>query len=220
LGELASTLAQRYPVQLRTLVLDLSVPEDVGTLLDEAQRLELGLVVYNAAASPVGAFLQQDEARLDKVLQTNCQTPSVVLRRLLPAMQARRRGGVVLMSSMAGFQGAEQLVAYAASKAYLRVLAEGLWAELRPHGVHVMACVAGATRTPGYLASLEAGKRSPGELEPAEVVQSALEALGTGPVHVPGMTNRAAARFLSLLPKRWSVALFSSNTRKLRSERS
>ena len=68
-------------------------------------------------------------------------------------MAARGRGGILLMSSLAGGQGTPIVAAYAASKAFEIVLAEGLWDELRPAGVDVLACRAGPTRTPSYEAS-------------------------------------------------------------------
>ena len=46
-----------------------------------------------------------------------------------------RRGGIVIMSSIAGFQGSGYLSTYAATKAFGRVLAEGRWYEWRPLGV-------------------------------------------------------------------------------------
>ena len=54
---------------------------------------------------------------------------------------------------MAGFQGTGHVVHYAASKAYVRVLAEGLWDELRDKGVHVLACCPGL----GEYADVPAG---------------------------------------------------------------
>ena len=80
------------------------------------------------------------------------------------------------MTSLAASQGNPLLASYAASKAFELVLAEGLWAELRERGVDVLACRAGATRTPGYAASRP--RRSVPLMEPADVAEKALDALG------------------------------------------
>ena len=64
---------------------------------------------------------------------------------------ARGRGGVILLSSMASNQGSALVAHYAATKAYLRVLAEGLWAEWRPRGVDVLACCPGLVQTPTFV---------------------------------------------------------------------
>ncbi|MGL1659513.1 SDR family NAD(P)-dependent oxidoreductase, partial [Vibrio parahaemolyticus] len=72
-----------------------------------------------------------------RMLDVNCRGPLTLARQLAPRLQSRGRGGVVLMSSMSGFQGAALLSTYAATKAFDTVLAEGLWAELRTQGVNV-----------------------------------------------------------------------------------
>jgi short-subunit dehydrogenase len=66
-------------------------------------------------------------------------------------MCRRGRGGLIVMSSLAGQQGSPGLSAYAATKAFGAILAEGLWGEAREHGVDVVTCVPGAVSTPSLL---------------------------------------------------------------------
>jgi uncharacterized protein len=128
----------------------------------------------------------------------------------------RGRGALVLMSSLAGFQGSPKLAAYASSKAFLTVLAESLWAELRPQGVDVLACCAGAIRTPGYAQALK--KEAPGTLDPSEVVRQALAALGKQPVVIPGAVNKLAAFFLRrLATRKRAIAIMGSSVEGLES---
>ncbi len=65
-------------------------------------------------------------------------------------MLARKRGGIIMLSSGSALQGVAYAASYAATKAYNLVLAESLWDELRDHGVDVLGFMPGATRTPGY----------------------------------------------------------------------
>jgi short-subunit dehydrogenase len=127
-------------------------------------------------------------------------------------MIERGRGGIVLMSSLAGSQGSPNIAAYAATKSFNAVLAEGLWKELKPWGVDVLACMAGAIRTPGYR---EAGgaKQAPGTLEARVVAEQTLNELGKGPIFVPGALNKIA-RFvlMRLLSRRAAIAIMSQNT--------
>lgn len=99
---------------------------------------------------------------------------------------------------------------YAATKAWNRVLAEGLWWELGKIGVDVLACVAGATDTPGYRSSAPK-PRSDGNVpvqSPDQVAAEALAALGKKPSIITGGKNRFAAVLLSrLLPRRAAVKL-------------
>jgi uncharacterized protein len=133
---------------------------------------------------------------------------------LAPAMRRKRRGGIVLMSSIAGFQGAPRLAAYAASKAWNIVLGESLWAELRPDGVDVLVSCAGAIRTPNYERAL--AKEAPGTLDSRVVAERTLEALGSGPAIVPGAINKIATFVLGrLLPRANAIAIMDRSTRSL-----
>ena len=125
--------------------------------------LEIGLVVANAAYAPIGSFLDIDLARLRQAIDLNCAAPLRLARHYLPAMAQRGRGGFVIMSSLAGQQGSPGITTYAATKAFGAVLAEGLWAEMRPHGVDVLACAPGAVETPGLAASKS--RRAPGTVD-------------------------------------------------------
>jgi short-subunit dehydrogenase len=129
-------------------------------------------------------------------------------------MAARGRGGIVLMSSVTAFQGSPYVATYGATKAFLLTLAEGLWFELAPRGVDVLAVCAGATRTPRYLKSAQG--RAPGEVEPDVVAREALAALGKRPLVIPGRFNRFASQLLRrLLPRRATVRIMGGQTRHL-----
>ena len=92
---------------------------------------------------------------------------------------------MILMSSMSGLVGSALTVTYSATKAFDISLAEGLAVELAPYGVDVMAVIAGLTRTPTMV---DSGARLEGfpMMEPDEVSEEALEALGLGSIVVAG----------------------------------
>jgi short-subunit dehydrogenase len=118
---------------------------------------------------------------------------------------------MVFMSSLAGFQGSPRLASYAASKAFNAILAEGLWKELKPHGVDVIASCAGAVLTPGYRQAQQG--QAPGALRAPAVAEQTLGMLGKGPVVIPGGVNRAARFLLTrVLPRKIAIAIMSGNT--------
>lgn len=215
LDSLADTLRQRHGVQVETAEVDLGAPGLAATVAALVAGREVGVLVCNAAVSPMGAFHELPAEQHLRALDVNCRSPLLLLHALVPSMIQRRRGAVVLMSSLTAFQGSPLISVYGATKAFNLALAEGLWDELRPHGVDVLACCAGATRTPNYLKS-RAEKGAPGELEPGEVAREALAALGRGPLLIPGRFNRFASFLLRrVLPRRTTVALMGQQTRKL-----
>ena len=208
-------VAKKLAVETRTVACDLADGSFVDALGEATRDLEIGLGVYNAAYSFIAPLLERPLEDALRVVDVNVRGPLRFAHALAPKMIARKRGGLVLMSSMAGFQGNPRLAAYAASKAFEIVLAESLWAELRPHGVDVIASCPGAVRTPNYLKTTE--KEAPGTLDPLEVATRTLGALGSGPTYVPGAVNKMARFFLGrMLPRSSAVGIMESNTRDLR----
>jgi short-subunit dehydrogenase len=214
LDRLASELRAAHGVEIRTGALDLGRPDLAEAVRPLAGGLEVGLLVYNAAHSVIGPFVDRPLEEQLRVLDVNCRGPLVLSHLLGGAMARRGRGGIVLMTSIAGSQGNPLLASYAASKAFNLVLAEGLWAEIAGRGVDVVACRAGATDTPGY-ASSRPRKRVP-LMAPDDVVDAALGGLGRGPSVVPGALNRIAAfAFGRLLPRRASISVMGWAARRL-----
>jgi short-subunit dehydrogenase len=214
LEALAAELRRAHRVEVRPEPLDLSRPDAGAAALGAVAGLEVGLLVYNAAASAIGPFLERPVEEHLRVIDVNCRAPLVLAHGLGGPMAARGRGGILLMTSLAASQGNPLLASYAASKAFDLVLAEGLWAELRGRGVDVLACRAGATRTPGYAASRP--RRSVPLMEADDVARGALAALGRRPSTVTGALNRIAAfAFARLLPRRASIQIMGRATRRL-----
>jgi uncharacterized protein len=210
LAQLAARLTGDYGIQVRTLSLDLAQAESVGALLAQTQELEIGLLVYNAAASVIGPFEENAlEAHL-RELDLNCRSPLVLVHALGRSMMARRRGGVVLMSSLSATLGSALISNYAATKAYSLILAEGLWEEWRRQGVDVLACCPAAIRTPNYLSSLskQSGRPPVPPMSPQAVAAEALAALGKQATLVPGRRNRVSAFLMGrVLPRKLALSL-------------
>jgi len=197
----AHELRERYPVEVRTEALDLT-DEDIELQLDRlVEDLEVGLLVYNAGAMHrADLFLDSPLAHAKKLLDLNCYGPLAFCHRLGRDMRARGRGGIVLVGSMAGLAGGAYLAAYSAAKSFQIRFAEGLWVELKPHGVNVLEVITGATDTPavarsGVTFSKEAGALN--AMDPQNVADEALAHLGDGPIWIAGEQNRAVAGILT-----------------------
>ena len=212
LERMAQRVAAKHGVEVRTLAADLAAPGFTDRLAAAGSGLEIGTLVYNAAFSFTGFLLDQPAQDAQRVIDVNVRGPLTLIQQLVPAMIERRRGTLVLMSSLAGNQGAPGLAAYAASKAFTTSLAESLHAELRPAGVDVLACVAGAVRTPGYAATV--GRDAPGTLDPDQVVEAALAGLGRAALVTPGGMNRFAGFVMRrLLPRAAATAIMGRATK-------
>ncbi|HSP18942.1 MAG TPA: SDR family NAD(P)-dependent oxidoreductase, partial [Myxococcaceae bacterium] len=117
LETLAADLRGRRAVEVRTLACDLADASFGARLAATCAELEVGLAVYNAAYSFVAPLLDRPLEDALRVVDVNVRGPLRFVHTLVPGMVARRRGALILMSSLAGFQGSPRLDAYASSKA-------------------------------------------------------------------------------------------------------
>ena len=213
----AQRLAEKFSVDVKTIAADLSDFEKAKKMINELLTNEkrgssVGLMVYNAAFAPIGLFENTGEEQLALAASVNVKTPLLLTKLLSAQMIENKRGGIVLMSSFDGSQGRAKLAAYAATKAFNAVLAEGLWKELKPHGVDVIGCCAGAISTPGYQQA-EKSKDAPGTLSAEAVAEQTLKALGKEPIVIPGALNKLAKFVLTrLLPKKAAIDIMLKNT--------
>jgi short-subunit dehydrogenase len=218
LAEVARALEKRYGIETRCIVIDLADRAGTLSLAETTKDLEIGLVVYNAAQSRVGPFLQQDlEGKLRSV-DVNCAGPLILAHTFAGPMVQRGRGGIILMSSLSAFHGTALVATYAATKAFNLNLGESLWEEFRPSGVDVLAVCPGATRTPGWEQSHAhiRGSLAPPVMAPAPVVSEALDGLGRRPVVITGRANRLSGFLLNrLLSRRSAVKLLARSMRRM-----
>jgi uncharacterized protein len=215
LEESAVQLRIRHGVEVVCLSLDLASSTLVGSLAEVIADRDIGVAVYNAAYSFNGELLEGSLDDALMVTDVNVRGPLRFIHAVAPAMVSKRRGALIIMSSIAGFTGTPTIATYAASKSFLTTLGEGLWAELKPRGVDVLVSCAGAIRTPNYLAFRKDGKDAPGTMNPETVVAQTLAALGRGPVVIPGTVNKLATVFLRrLIPRRTAVSIMEANIKK------
>src|SRR5258707_2302053 len=127
LEEVSVRLRREYAVEVRLLPLDLARADLAQLVATATGGLEICLLVYNAAPSMIGPYFETSLADHQRELAINCLAPITLAYLLGQSMLKRKRRGILLMSSLGGAQGSALLVNYTATKAYNRLLAEGLW---------------------------------------------------------------------------------------------
>jgi short-subunit dehydrogenase len=209
---LLDEVAAGLSVETRVVVLDLSHENAGAELADVTSDLDVGLFIYNAGSDPRSMLLlDQAIGDLLALVQRNCLTALHGAHHFGGKMVARGRGGVLLVSSFAGWAGSAHVAVYGATKAFDTVLAESLWAEWKDLGVDVLALVLGATNTPTLQRLLARHGGDFGELaEPADVVRVGLDHLADGPTWNVGMPDPSGPSPLGGLPRRQAVELLSA----------
>ncbi len=207
LRELAAAMAAERPVDVRVLPVDLARPEGADALAAATAGLDVGLYVAAAGFGTSGPFLDNAvEDELD-MLRVNCAAVLASTHVLGRRMVARGGGGIVLFSSVVGFQGTPNAAHYAATKAWVQTLAEALYVELRPLGVDVLATAPGPTAS-GFAA--RAGMAMGRALAPRDVARATLDTLGRRPTALPGLLSLVLRGSLAPLPRRARVRIMGS----------
>ncbi len=212
----AARLRSSTGVQVCAAAADLGSAAGLAEVSRAAQGKEIGLLVCNAASSYEGPYFKTGLAKYRHVIDTNCYGVLALIDMAAGPMMKRRRGGIIVMSSMAAFQGSPYVTVYSATKAFLLSLAEGLSVELKPMGVDVLASCPAVVRTPNYLATRPAdAKPTPVDIEPGPAARETLRALGHRTVLIPGAKSRMAHAAMRLMPRATAVAMMAGSTRSM-----
>ena len=198
LDAIAAELARDHGVECRVLEIDLS-RENGAAAVDEATGdLDVGLLVAAAGFGTSGSFIESNLDVEIEMLNVNCRALLCLSWSFGRRLAQRRRGGIVLMSSLVALQGAPKAANYAATKSYVQTLAEGLHVELAPLGVDVLASAPGPVHS-GFAS--RAGMRMTAALRPKQVAQATLNALGRKTTVVPGLLSQFLTYSLAPLPR-------------------
>jgi short-subunit dehydrogenase len=199
--------ARAHGVQVETVACDLSLTDGVEELIQATSERETGLFVASAGFGTSGTFADGDVAAELSMIDVNVRALCAQTHHFANVFRDRGRGGIVLLSSIVGYQGMPNAANYAATKAYVQSLAEGLRSELAPHGVDVLAAAPGPTDS-GFAG--RAGMRMGGALAPEKIAWPILRSLGSTTTVLPGSRSKLLRLSLAPLPRRMRVAIMGA----------
>ena len=205
-------LAARLGVECRVVTADLTDPAAPARIVAAMADIEPGLVVSNAGMNMKGPVGNGSASRLGKLVTVNCHATMQLAHLLLPAMRTRGRGGFIANASIEGLMGNPYSAAYAASKALVVTLCEGLWAELKPAGVDVQALCPGLTESEATV-GMQSRAGSQTMMPAAALVRQSLDALGQGPTFVAEQ-HRAPFAPLLAMPREQALVQMEAAMRR------
>lgn len=209
LAALSAELSSLHDVKLRCFEADLS---------DTAQRKQLhaalaekslfpDLLINNAGLGDYGTFIDAQWEKLESMMRVNMEALTHLSHLFLPAMQERKHGAIVNISSLASILPIPDFSVYAATKAFVSSFSEALRIELREHGISVLAVCPGPVHTEfGKVAARGEGEAFDGMREwfyvdKERVVAESIRAMDNDQARVyPGWQIAIAAAGISLLP--------------------
>jgi uncharacterized protein len=201
---LAADLRAAHDVSVEILTADLTSPAGLTAVQERLQSPRprpIELLVNNAGLGSEGSFADLPTCAIDNQVSLNVAALVALTHAVLPSMLRRGHGGVLNVSSVAGFVALPGSAVYGATKAFVTSFSESLYGEVAEQGVHVTALCPGFTRTessgetdarPG-LALLDAGR----------VARAGLDAVAAGRVIcVPGAQYKAVVPLTKIVPRR------------------
>lgn len=210
LSELRDELNQQHPnlavIVRRTDLANLIEVNELLAWLDH-ESIDIDVLINNAGLGDSGSFTTSDPVRNEQMTLVNIASLTTITRHLLPRMIASRTGGGILnVSSSAGFLPVPDFAVYAATKAYVTSFSEALRAELRGTGVSVCALCPG----PVHTEFQEVAKRPRAQPDtgpefvfvPVEqVVREAIAALEANrPLVIPGFSVKLVMLLVRIMP--------------------
>lgn len=205
LRDLAAELSGKHRIQVRLAAMDLSVPGAADALLAAIEGLPVSVLVNNAGFAATGLFEAIPRPTVTSMIDLNVKFLTELTQRMLPALKAHPRGAAILnVGSIAGYQGVINMAAYAATKAYVNNLTEGLNWELRDTNVHATCLAPGKTASEFFeVAGMSGtGMARSGLMSSEAVARQAVMALEKGkPAIVTGWLNKLMVFSLRLSPR-------------------
>jgi uncharacterized protein len=207
LAAVAEELRAAHGVDVHPIAMDLARPTAAAELYEAVTErgLEVGILVNNAGMFFFGEAVDAHRDRANAMLQLHVVTPSLLCARFGRDMRARRRGHILIVSSISAVRDFPGIGFYGSSKKYLRGFARSLRSELGLYGVNVTCLLPGPTETGLYdpsVVPVGLARRLGVMLSPDVVAEAGLRAMFAGQAeHTPGLLSRAMTAMAILTPQ-------------------
>jgi short-subunit dehydrogenase len=206
LARTQAELSRAHGVRVEVTAQDLSTEAGCAGVEQALRRfgLHADILVNNAGIMSSGFFQDEELPTMLRLIDLDARAVVDLTLRFLPGMLARRRGGVLNVSSMTGYMPVPYQAAYAAAKAFVLSFSKSLSYETMRTGVTVSVVTPGAVETRLHA---KAGTQNSYYLQffstktAEEVARAAYRGFRRGrSVIVPGILNPVGVLALRLVP--------------------
>ena len=135
--------------QATAVATDVTKQEDVQALVDTAVATygRVDVLINNAGLMPLSSMDRLKVDEWDRMIDVNIKGVLYGIAAALPHMQGQRSGHIINLSSVAGHKIFGGSAVYSATKSAVRVISEGLRAEVASHNIRVTIISPGAVKT-------------------------------------------------------------------------
>jgi len=202
LNEVAAEL-QAHGGTVVTVEADLATREGVDNLYSQVENRRVDALLANAGHGLGKAFLDQEFAEVQHVINTNITGTIDLIQRVARQMRRQDAGKILITGSIAGYMPGTFQAVYNGTKAFVDSFSYALRNELKDTGVTVTCLMPGATDTDFFARAdmLDTKVGTDSKADPADVAKSGFEAMEKGePGVIAGVGNKLRAALSSLVP--------------------
>lgn len=222
LNKLAQELRAVYKIDTEILVANLASEKSVKRIAEElATRKRIDMFVHAAGYGEKTFFSMEEIGKSVDMISVHVLSALQLIHALLPAMLKRKRGAIIVLSSLASFIPAPGSSVYSATKSFINTFLESLHMEVHTKGIKVQSLCPGLTHTGFHT---DADIKRLGQIggidmwmEADEVVRCSLESLEEDKVIcIPGFINKSLRATAGVLPRKSYYALAEKLYQKTR----
>lgn len=205
LKDICQRLQQKHSIDATYLARDLTAPNAAANLVKDVSSKPVRIFINNAGFGQSGPFAQSDQQAIHRMYQLNMNTLSDLCYAVLPQFEKTKEPCAIMnVGSIAGYQGVPNMASYAATKAFVNHLSEGLAWEY--HGTHItVTCLQpGKTESEFFdVADMRDGKFAKSNvMSSREVAKQGVDAMLRGKARiVTGWGNKISVFGLRLFPR-------------------
>jgi short-subunit dehydrogenase len=220
----ADLLKERADLKVHIEVRDLGNVASLPALVTSIEEAvgDIDVLVNNAGLGDMGVFDMADPVKTEGMITLNVTTLTLLTRAVLPGMIARKRGGILNISSSFGLQFLPGFAAYIGSKHYVTGFTEGLRADCAGTGVVISQVCPGPVATEfEEVAGNFTGLKVPAfiEISAEHCARASVNGFTKGrALIIPGFVMRLVMYGSGMTPRflrRWFAALLGPRVRKM-----
>lgn len=206
LKKVAAEFKDKYSTETHTLFLDLSTPDAAEKLYAwcAQQNLTVDVLINNAGMLIFGEIVETEMEKSRTILTLHTTTPALICTLFAKDMKQRRKGNIVVISSLAANMPYPGIALYAATKRFLKSFARSLRTEMLDYQVNVTCVCPGAVSTDLYNLSQRwrnIAINSGIMMRPEKLARKIIRAMQRRKaLLIPGWVNKVAMPLLGLVP--------------------
>ena len=203
----ADELRERFNVSIKVVIVELSDPAQLPTLVDEILTLpHVDILINNAGLGLAASFCEYESSHTSMLL-AHVSAPLRLMRAVIPGMISRKAGAIINVASVAAFFPTAKGATYSATKGVLVSITESLHMELSGFKIRMQALCPGLTTTDFHdrerTDGREIRRKYPFKWADSDkLVEKSLRHLGKKRiVFIPGLANKLLVLSSRLIPR-------------------